>query len=165
MADVVLLDKYLAKGWLVFGCGLYSAEDRAKAGKRLAEDYYLSRFVSSGIIDYTKPRVDSSIVNSISDSAMDARQRYIQAMRALNNKQAFVIRKICVENEPVKIPNIYAAQYRHDIELLKSELCGGLDALVNHYWGKVYTRRPKITATVGASFWEDFDEWYKGMSL
>lgn len=158
-----VLEKYKSKGWLSFGNSRYSEDDRMKAGCRIAQDYYHGRFVAEGIIDYTKPRVDNSVRNELSPAVLDARTRFIKAMSCLDKKQSFVIRQICCENAPIKIPNIRKDQYIHDLELLKETVCRGLDCLIEHYWGKLKVPRPQIVGMATVGFWDDIESYYKEM--
>lgn len=156
-----VLEKYRDKGWLSFGSKNYSPDDRLKSGCRLAQDYYCSRFRSEGIIDYTRPRVDNSIRGDLSPAALDARTRYLQAISLLDQPQSYVVRKVCCDNESIKIPNIRKDQYIHDLELLKETICRALDRLTEHYWGKIISRRPQILGYAEVGFWDDIDKYYQ----
>lgn len=155
------LAKCRRKGWLDFGDKTYSADDRMHAGEKLAADFFEAGFALTPALDYAKPRVDNSRRSDLPERVYDAQNRYLRAMACLTSRQAFTVRTICCMDKAVKIPLIHKAQYVHELELMKHELCGGLDRLCAHYWGKPSASdRRKIAGFSTVNFWDGFDDCY-----
>lgn len=128
----------------------------------MAEDWQKGCFLSDGVINYEKPRVDTSLHPELSPAIWDARDRYKKAVACLSREEFFVIRTICCEDRKIIIPNNYPGQYKADLEQLKQFLREGLDRLCEHYWGKVaLNTRRKIAGFSTVSFWDGFDDYYK----
>ena len=131
-----VLEQYYRLGWLDKARHKWTAEDRLKAGQRLYADFYCSHRVS-GCIDYTKPRVDTSIKTSMSKAAAEAYGRFAAAFKAVPVEFRGVIYTVCCEDrtlsEPVNMGWRKRAAYKTEQAVL---LCLGLDKIIWHYLGK-----------------------------
>lgn len=153
-----VLQKYFERGWLKFGDASITPQDRLNAGNRLYADFYKAGIVDLRIPDLSKPRVDGGNAKGTSDFVLDARERFNKAILALNPEQSYVIWQVVCLDKPINLPQ--NALYRHDIEVVKEEVCRGLDALFYHYWGKIKpARRHRILAMVSQEAKEGLARW------
>ena len=156
-----VLEKYSDMGWLDFGSALYSNEDRLKVGLRFAQDFYLSGFENSGVVDLSKEKVDCS-GKDLSVLVLDARDRYNKALVSIPANMVDLMTSICCFDKEVKVEKITVQQYRHDLEVLKEMICRGLDSLIEHYHGRKYYKKPKIKGFSECNIWDGMDDYING---
>lgn len=149
-----VLEKYHNRGWLDFGNAAYSGDDRLRTGIRFAQDFYDSHIYTAGIVDLSKVRVDCSSRGDVSPKVWDARKRYVKALRAIPGDVVNIVCSVCCFDKDLKIEKVTIPQYRHDLEVVKYSVCTGLDALIEHYNGKLYVRRQKITGFTEVNIWD-----------
>lgn len=131
-----VLEQYYRLGWLSKAQHKWSAEDRLKAGQRLYGDFYRAH-IGVKAIDYTRPRVDVSIDDNISEAVAEAHRRYIEAFKAIPVEFRGVVYTVCCDDkvlsEPVGMGWRKRTAYNVENAVL---LCLGLDKLIWHYMGK-----------------------------
>lgn len=133
-----LLDRFYSKGWL--SSATYksqwhwiNAEARLRAGKRLAQDYYLGYPTGCRAIDLEKIRVDGGFNKPASETQNIHQDYFIKAIRIIPEEFIGVVWRVVLEDRNVlhKKQNTRSQGYEnHDI---KRDLCRGLDRLVIHY--------------------------------
>jgi len=139
------LEKYKLKGWLDFGDKRINSLDRLQAGKRLWMDFMKSGLWTSKAINLDAVRVDGGNMKEIPESVALARQKFNQAMLAVPEyAEWYLVREIVLYDHKVFIKKTTSAQYNHEIEMMKEDLCRGLDKLAYHYGVTVY--KPKIVS-------------------
>ena len=149
------LEKCRDKGWLSFGDKRIHPLDRFQAGQRLFVDFTKSAFPSAKAVNFEAVRVDGGRMKEMPESVAMARQRFNEAIRSIKNYwEWFMVREIVLNDRKVGIKKTTVQQYRHEMEMMKEDLCRGLDQLAYHYG--VTPIKPRIT---GKAFVEtDFIE-------
>lgn len=128
------LEKCKVKGWLDFGDKRITALDRLQAGQRLFIDYTKSCLPSTKAINFELDRVDGGNMKEMPESVAMARQRFHEAIRAIKEYSVwFMVRTIVLEDRKVGLRKLSSHQYNHEMELMKEDLCQGLDILAFHY--------------------------------
>lgn len=155
------LEKYYAKGWLVWGDTRISSEDRLEAGKRFYDLYLACRF-DLPIPDVTQPRVDRTPTYSVPDNIQAAREKYARALKRLKTAaegREQIIRHVIIEDKVCPVQYITKQQYEHDLSLFKHYLNKGLDDLFYFFGGKLplpkdrhYSNTPYFWASMGRFF-------------
>lgn len=141
------LEKVHKKGWLNFGDKRISPLDRLQAGRRLWMDFTKSAFPHPQAVDFDAIRVDGGNMKEMPESVAMARQRLNQAIKAVPDyREWFVVREIAIYDRKVGIRKTSSADYNHEMELLKEDLCRGLDKLAWHYGLSVF--KPRIVSYI-----------------
>ena len=156
-----VLRKYFEKGWLKYGNRLISAQDRLNAGNRLYADFYKAGIENFKIPDLAKPRVDGGNNKGTPDYVLDARARFNAAYMTLTIDEADLVMRVVCWDKTFKINN--GADYRHDLEVSKENLCKALDGLFIHYWGAPQKAKIEIRGVVSEKASEDFRRWLTSM--
>lgn len=129
-----ILEQYARKGWLDFGDKKYTALDRLSAGARLNRDYYHGKFETVRANDVRKVKVDGHGDCALQEETLDARNRYLAAMKAVPAEFWDVVRSVCVEDKPIAAnDNQNRTERLHEAYANKKDLCRGLDRLIEHY--------------------------------
>lgn len=127
------LERLARDGYLDFGSSRYSALDRVSAGNRLWRDFYRSRIESSGVNDLTKVRVDGGGGQQMSQSVLEARDRFNKAIRVLPQEFIGVVTRVCCDDEDLHIDEQSERKKVYAKHRQAMVLCLGLDRLVEHY--------------------------------
>ena len=128
------LEKCKLKGWLDFGDERITSLDRLQAGQRLWTDFVKSALPSPKAINFEADHVDGGNMKQMPESVAMARQRFHEAIRSIKYYPAwFMVRTIVLEDRKVVIRGVSKRQHNHEIEMLKGDLCRGLDTLAWHY--------------------------------
>lgn len=128
------LEKCRDKGWLGFGDKRIHPLDRFQAGQRLFADFTKSAFPSAKAVNFEADRVDGGNMKEMPESVAMARQRFNEAIRSIENYwEWFMVREIVLNDRKVGIKKTTVQQYRHEMEMMKEDLCRGLDQLAYHY--------------------------------
>lgn len=160
---MVLLQKYFEQGWLKYGDEYVTPQDRLGAGNRFYADFYKGGIVDLRIPYYMKPRVDGGNAKEIAEYVLDARQRFNSALMSLNPEQSYLLWQIVCLDKPIKL-EWQDDDYRHNIELLKEEICKSLDALYFHYYGRQKGGRGhRISGFFNEETKADFEKWNEKM--
>lgn len=160
---MALLQKYFEQGWLKYGDAYITQEDRLNVGNRFYGDFYKAGIVDLRIPDYSKPRVDGGNSKGVSEFVLDARERFNKAFLSLTPEQSYILWQIICLDKPIKL-EWEKSDYRHNIEVLKEEICKSLDALYFHYYGKQKGKGyHKITSWLDQKSKEAFSEWREKM--
>lgn len=156
---MTLLQKYFEDGWLKYGNAQITPKDRLDAANRFYADFYKAGIVDLRIPDLSKPRVDGGNAKGTPDFVLDARARFNKAMLSLNPDQSFILWHIVCLDKPIRL-QWKKTDYRHNIEVLKEEICKSLDVLFCHYFGKPeVSNHHKITSWIDERSKEDFERW------
>ena len=133
-----LLDRFYVKGWL--SSATYksqwhwiTAEARLRAGKRLAQDWYLGYPTGCKAINLEKIRVDGGYNKPASETQNIHQDYFNQAIRVIPEEYLAIVWRVVIDDKDVlhKKSNTRKESYEnHDI---KRDLCRGLDRLVRHY--------------------------------
>ncbi len=155
------LEKYYAKGWLVWGDTRITSEDRLEAGKRFYNLYLACRF-DSPVPDVTKPRVDRTPTYTVSENIQTAREKYTRAIKRLKytaEGRERIIRHVIIDNRACPVQFVTRQQYEHDLLLFKHYLSRGLDDLFYFFGGRLtktksrnYSNMPYFWANMGRYF-------------
>lgn len=129
------LERYATVGYLNFGAKRYTAIDRVGAGKRLYRDFYLSGVQSVGAVDMSKIRVDG--MGSIEESSRRLHHLdcYQKAMAVVPSEFWPVVRRVCLEDKPLKAQGT-KLDIKRQLYALRVDLCRGLDRLCDFYMGR-----------------------------
>lgn len=130
-----VLEKYYEKGVLELSESSFSAEDRKKAGERLAKDFYLGNYNYLQSISFLK--ISGS--RGDRDSALVYKERYIAAIKSLPKEFWSVVRTVCIEDKELKADKNIIAQSLLGKQIVyhkKMLLVLGLERLVKHYLQK-----------------------------
>lgn len=128
------LEQYARKGWLDFGDKRFTALDRLSAGLRLMKDFYHGHFESVCANDMRKVKVDGHGNSTLQEEALDARNRYLEAMKAIPAEFWGVTRQVCIEDKPIAAnDNGSRTEKLHEAYSSKKDLCRALDRLIEHY--------------------------------
>ena len=127
------LERLGRDGYLDFGNPRYSALDRVSAGNRLWRDFYRSRIESSGVNDMTKVRVDGGGGQQMSQSVLEARDRFNKAIRVLPQEFIGVVTRVCCEDKELVLVEKSERKRTQEKHRQAMVLCLGLDRLVEHY--------------------------------
>lgn len=158
-----VLQKYFDGGWLKFGDKNITCYDRLNAGNRFYADFYKAGIVDLRIPDLEKPRVDGGNSKGVPEFVLDARERFNKAVLSLTPDQTFILWNIVCLDKPIRLTR--SNDYRHNIEVLKEEICKSLDALFYHYWGKNDAPKShKIVSMISEGAKKDFERWMSGMT-
>lgn len=130
------LEKYYAKGWLVYGDKNISSEERLAAGIAFWEEHESCQYGTVRLPDLAQPKVDYTPKMSTPVFLLDARAKFEKAQKKLTEGQRRIIGRVCLQNKPISAVGVNFAEYNHNLELGKECLCRGLDRLVIHYGGK-----------------------------
>ena len=127
------LERLGRDGYLDFGNPRYSALDRVSAGNRLWRDFYRSRIESSGVNDLTKVRVDGGGGQQISQSVLEARDRFNKAILVLPQEFIGVVTRVCCDDKDLVLVENSERKRTHEKHRQAMVLCLGLDRLVEYY--------------------------------
>lgn len=129
------LEKYKNKGWLDFGDKRITALDRLQAGRRLFVDFTNCCLPSARAINYELDRVDGGNMREIPESVAIARQKFHEAIRIFPkySPEWWTVQIIVLEDRKICLRKLTSQQYNHEMEMLKEDLCRGLDMLAFHY--------------------------------
>jgi hypothetical protein len=127
------LERLGRDGYLDFGNPRYSALDRVSAGNRLWRDFYRSRVESSGVNDLTKVRVDGGGGQQMSQSVLEARDRFNKAIRMLPQEFIGVVTRVCCDDKELVLAEKSERKRTQEKHRQAMVLCLGLDRLVEHY--------------------------------
>lgn len=131
------LQRYGADGYLDLG-GKYSAIDRISAGSQLYVDCYLGGVNRVGAIDPERIRVDGGGSAEQSTKCMFHFDRYQKAMLSVPLEFRAVVRRVCIEDKPIKASGT-ALDVKRKLYAARVDLCRGLDRLVDFYFRKKNT--------------------------
>lgn len=132
-----VLEFWYSKGYLEFNKSQYTADERLKYGLRLSLDFQIINRanIHSGYIQNSK--IDK-INNSQSVALLDAMNRYNKAIKAVPKEFWSIVRKICIEDKELKIPEkISERQKAYFLYLSRIDLCRGLDRIIEAYTQKL----------------------------
>ena len=127
------LERLGRDGYLDFGNPRYSALDRVSAGNRLWRDFYRSRIESSGVNDLTKVRVDGGGGQQMSQSVLEARDRFNKAILVLPQEFIGVVTRVCCDDKDLVLVENSERKRTHEKHRQAMVLCLGLDRLVEYY--------------------------------
>ena len=127
------LERLGRDGYLDFGNPRYSALDRVSAGNRLWRDFYRSRIESSGVNDLTKVRVDGGGGQQISQSVLEARDRFNKAILVLPQEFIGVVTRVCCDDKELVLVEKSERKRTQEKHRQAMILCLGLDRLVEYY--------------------------------
>ena len=128
-----LLELWYNKGWLEFEQSPFSAEDRLKCGLKLALDYQIVSRMYLHASYIMNSKIDISH-HSFDRQKTEAESRYLKAVKAVPSEFWNIVRKICIEEqEPVVPKNISERQKTYFYYLCRTDLCRGLDRLIELY--------------------------------
>lgn len=136
------LEKYYAKGWLVYGDKNISSEERLAAGIAFWEEHESCQYGTVRLPDLAQPKVDYTPKMSTPVFLLDARAKFEKAQKKLTEGQRKLLFRVLLSNLPIATQGATIAEYKHNLELCKECLCRGLDRLVIHYGGK--RNRPQL---------------------
>ena len=128
-----VLEQYEAKGWLDLVKGKWTSEYRLNAGLQLARDFYQSRLLTVSAIDYSKERVDCSVVNNEPVFVLAARTRYIKAIQSIPKDFYNTVSDVCCFDMLIKGNGNTERQKENDRYMKVCDLCRGLDYLIQFY--------------------------------
>ncbi len=124
------LERYAAAGYLDYGN--FSATDKVSAGNRLYTDFYLGGLCPVGSSDIARIRVDGCGKFDESDGRLYHRHCYELAMAAVPQEFWPVVRRVCVEDEPLNVRGA-GLFVRKELYALRRDLNRGLERLVGFY--------------------------------
>lgn len=127
-----VIENYFEQGLLDTVAGKFSPEYRLAAGQQLAIDYYRGRLQSITGIDYEKDRVDVSI-KSEPDFVLDARDRYLKAIKDVPAEFWGVVNNVCCLDRQVKGVGNSQRQRLYNRNMQICDLCRGLDYVIKGY--------------------------------
>lgn len=136
------LEKYYAKGWLVYGDKNISSEERLAAGIAFWEEHEACQYGTVRLPDLEQPKVDYTPKLNTPVFLLDARSKFEKAEKKLTECQRKLLFRVLLSNLPIATQGATIAEYKHNLELCKECLCRGLDRLVIHYGGK--RNRPQL---------------------
>lgn len=136
------LEKYYAKGWLVYGDKNISSEERLAAGIAFWEEHESCQYGTVRLPDLEQPKVDYTPKLNTPVFLLDARSKFEKAEKKLTECQRKLLFRVLLSNLPIATQGATIAEYKHNLELCKECLCRGLDRLVIHYGGK--RNRPQL---------------------
>lgn len=158
-----VLQKYFDGGWLKFGDHDITPKDRLDVGNRLYEDFYKAGIVDLRIPNLETPRVDGGGSKDVPDFVLDARDRFNKAFLSLTPDQTYILFNVVCLDKPIRL--MRSNDYRHNIEVLKEEVCKSLDALFYHYYGQPDApQKHKIVSMITDKAKKDFREWMRNMT-
>lgn len=135
-----VLSRYLEKGWLSLALpkgSRISDMDLFSAGKRLQNDFIRSSFPDAKAFDPAKIMVDTSCGTHLSDAALDARQRFSQALKAIPKDYHGVIWQVCIFDREIVQSSFMPKSLRDRLAFAaKRDLSRALIHLVEFYAGK-----------------------------
>lgn len=129
------LMRYAAAGYLDWNSQKVSALERVSAGVLLYQDAVLGGVVRSRVVDPSRIRVDGGGSGEQSEFCVHHLDLYNKAMSAVPSEFWPVVRKVCVDDEPIE-----ATGTRLDVKrkfyAARIDLCRGLDRLAEFYFKK-----------------------------
>ena len=134
-----LLEIWYAKGWLDLPTSRFAAEDRLRFGLKLALDYYTLQRATLHSGHSVTERVDGESGTS-NLGILSAGDRYGRIIRQIPSEFWPVVKLVCLEEKEPKAPeNLSERQKTYFYYLCRTDLCRGLDRLI-----EAYTHRLKI---------------------
>lgn len=127
-----VIEDYFERGLLATVGGKFTPEYRLAAGLQLAFDFYRGRLQSITAIDYEKDRVDTSVKKE-PDFVLDARDRYIKAMRDVPAEFKGVVSEVCCFDKLIKGVGQTKQQKLYNRNMKICDLCRGLDYVIKGY--------------------------------
>lgn len=125
------LERLYRKGRLDYGNKKFGAQDRLRAGERLAADYEKAHFnvVSSS---WSREKVDCS--GGGNGFVTDIRSNYLTAIRHIPYEFWPAVRRACIENVlPEAEGSVSARRRQEENYVWYCDLCRGLDRLIEYY--------------------------------
>ena len=132
------LQRYADAGYLDWR-GKYTAVERVSAGNDLWIDYYLGKISSVGAVDPAKIRVDGGGSVQKTIKCLYHQDRYNKAMSCLPKEFWDVVRKVCIDDEPIETEGT-RLDMKRKLYAARIDLCRGLDRLVDFYKRKKYRK-------------------------
>ena len=127
-----VIEDYFERGLLATVGGKFTPEYRLAAGLQLAFDFYRGRLQSISAIDYEKDRVDTSVKKE-PDFVLDARDRYIKAMKDVPAEFKGVVSEVCCFDRLIKGAGLNRSEKEKNKHLQVCDLCRGLDYVIKGY--------------------------------
>ena len=127
-----VIEDYFERGLLATVGGKFTPEYRLAAGLQLAFDFYRGRLQSITAIDYEKDRVDTSAKKE-PDFVLDARDRYIKAMKDVPAEFWGVVSDVCCFDKLIKGMGQTKQQKLYNRNMKICDLCRGLDYVIKGY--------------------------------
>lgn len=124
------LERYADAGYL--DGGPFSVTDRVSAGGRLFADAYLGGLVSVRATDLSRIRVDGCGKFEEGNRRLYHQDCYEKAMAAVPPEFWPAVRRVCIEDEPLKALGMRLF-VKKELYSLRKDLCRGLDRLVIFY--------------------------------
>ncbi len=129
------LEKLYIRGRLDYGDKKYLASERFSAGNRLANDWTRA---SSGVLSsiWREEKVDGNSNNHTVEIIMQKQQPYLMAAKVVPYEFWQIVKLVCIENKLPEFDEGISSRRRAEISyLLYSDLCRGLDRLIDYYCG------------------------------
>ena len=130
-----VLMRYAAAGYLDWNAGPYSVIDRVSAGDRLALDAYMGGIRRSRVSDPSRIRVDGGSSGEQTVKCLYHLDLYNKAISVIPAEFIGVVRRVCVEDEPIKVSG-KPLDVKRQLYAARVDLCRGLDRLVKYYKAK-----------------------------
>lgn len=127
------IEDYYERGLLGTVAGKWTPEYRLSAGLQLANDFYHGRMSSVSAINYEKDRVDTSISNNEPGFVLDARTRYINAIKDVPAEFWGVVSDVCCFDKRIKGDGVSERKRRETKFVKICDLCRGLDYVIKGY--------------------------------
>lgn len=127
------IEDYYERGLLGTVAGKWTPEYRLSAGLQLANDFYHGRMSSVSAINYEKDRVDMSISADEPAFVMDARTRYIKAIKDVPAEFWGVVSDVCCFDKRIKGDGVSERKRRETKFVKICDLCRGLDYVIKGY--------------------------------
>ena len=133
-----VLEKYCDEGYLAVKGSKFSDEDRMKAGKILAKDYFLGQYNtlhSASLIKASSNR----IMPEIRENTAFHQERYMAAIKSVPHEFWEVVRIVCIENKEISSDNEIPTKTllsKNNVYHKKALLGLGLERLVKFYLKK-----------------------------
>ena len=128
-----VIEDYFERGLLATVGGKFTPEYRLAAGLQLARDFYQSRLQTISAINYEKDRVDMSISADEPAFVMDARTRYIKAIKDVPAEFWGVVSEVCCFDRLIKGTGSSERKRRETKFVQICDLCRGLDYVIKGY--------------------------------
>lgn len=128
-----VIENYFEQGLLNTVAGKFTPEYRLAAGLQLARDFYRARLQSITAIDYEKDRVDISISEDEPAFVLDARSRYIKAIKDVPAEFWGVVSDVCCFDKFIKGVGNSERKRRETKFVQICDLCRGLDYVIKGY--------------------------------
>lgn len=128
-----VIENYFEQGLLNTVAGKFTPEYRLAAGLQLARDFYQSRLQTISAINYEKDRVDMSISADEPAFVLDARTRYIKAIKDVPAEFWGVVSEVCCFDKLIKGVGKSQRQRLYNRNMKICDLCRGLDYVIKGY--------------------------------